>query len=437
MYFEDNYVTLYDVKTNQIPTKLTQDYNTDSTSAISVEDSTIFTQFENVGVGTTNPGYLQIGDEVIGYTEVIGNTIGGTITRGISGFKKNYPIGTLVYKYELDGISLRRINKTHYLNNATVADPITFDSYTIKIDTSSDGVDRSTDVGLPKLYFNESKFSGGNEVKSTQNIPFEIISPMIQNQVVVGTKLDAKIRTITGQSLSGEEIPYQNAGYENVTLNKSNYLDSTRLICSDINEETNLTGLNLPGNRSFNIQLDLETNDTRVSPVIDTQRVSAVFVSNRVNSVITDYATDSRVNSLLDDPSSFTYISKEISLENSATSLKVLLSAYINEYSDIRVFYAINNNPGLDPIFIPFPGYDNLDYRGRVINPQDNNGKTDTIVPKSQVLNFDSNQLDYREHVFTANDLSSFRTYRIKVVATCTNQAYPPRFKELRTIALA
>jgi hypothetical protein len=437
MYFEDNYVTVSDVDSDIIPTKLTTAYNTDSTTAITVEDASSFTQFENVGVGTTNVGYLKIGDEVIGYTEVVGNTIGGTITRNISGFKKNYPVGTLVYKYELGGVSLRRINKTHQLSDATVSDPISFDSYNIKIDMSANGKDRSTDVGFPKLYFNESKFSGGNQIKSTQNIPFEIISPMVQHQVVTGTKLDAKIRTITGQSLSGTEVPYQNAGYENVTLNKSNYLTSTRIVCSDINETNNLTGLSLPGNRSFNMQLDLETIDSKVSPVIDTQRVSAIFVSNRVNSAITNYATDSRANSLLDDPTAFTYISKEVTLENPATSLKILLSAYINEYSDIRAFYAISDRNGFDPVFVPFPGYANLDYRGRVINAQNNDGTPDTLVPKSQALEFDSSKLDFRENVFTIDELPSFRVYRVKIVATSTNQAYPPRFKELRTIALA
>jgi hypothetical protein len=437
MYFEDNFVTISDAKSDIIPTKLTASYNTDSTTAISVEDASSFAQFENVGVGNTNIGYLRIGDEVIGYTEVIGNTIGGVITRGVSGFKKNYPAGSLVSKYELGGVSLRRINKTHELSDATVSDPITFDSYNIKIDMSADGNDRSSDGGFPKLYFNESKFSGGKSIKSTQNIPFEIISPMVQHQVVTGTKIDAKIRTVTGQSLSGTEVPYQNTGYEPVTLNKTNYLTSTRIVCSDINEANNLTGLSLPGNRSFNMQLDLETIDSRVSPVIDTQRVSAIYTSNRVNSVITNYATDSRANSLLDDPTAFTYISKESSLKNPATSLKVFLSAYVNEYSDIRVFYAIDNNNGFDPVFVPFPGYGNLDYRGRVVDPRNNDGTPDTLVPKSQSLEFDSTKLDFKENIFTIDELPAFRFFRIKIVATCTNQAYPPRFKELRTIALA
>jgi hypothetical protein len=437
MYFDDNYVTLSNIQSDIIPTKLSSVYSSDLTSALSVENSSSFSIFENVGVGTTNPGYLLIGDEVISYTEVSGNTIGGIVTRNVSGFKKDYPVGTLIYKYELGGVSLRRINKTHYLQDSNILDSISFDSYNIKLDMSSNGVNRSTDVGYPKLYIDKTRFAGGNIIKATQNIPFEIISPMVQNTTVSGTKLDAKIRTITGQSISGSEVPYQNNGFENISINKSNYLNSTRLICSNINETNNFTGLNLPGNKSLNLQLDLETVDTRVSPVIDSQRISAIFVSNRVDSIITNYAEDSRVNDPLRDPTSFQYISKEILVENPATSLKVILSAYINEYSDIRVFYAISDKEGFDPIFVPFPGYSNLDFRGRVIDPKNNDGTSDSLVPKSQSFEFDSSSLDFKEYTFTADELPSFKSYRIKFVGTSTNQTYPPRIKEFRTISLA
>jgi len=88
-------------------------------------------------------------------------------------------------------------------------------------------------------------------------------------------------------------------------------------------------------------------------------------------------------------------------------------------------------------VFVPFPGYGNLDYRGRVVDPRNNDGTPDTLVPKSQSLEFDSTKLDFKENIFTIDELPAFRFYRIKIVATCTNQAYPPRFKELRTIALA
>jgi hypothetical protein len=174
-----------------------------------------------------------------------------------------------------------------------------------------------------------------------------------------------------------------------------------------------------------------------LSPVIDSQRVSAIFTSNRVNNVISDIATDRRVNTISEDPTSFQYLSKEISLENSSTSIKVILSAHINNYSDIRVLYAIGDKQNFTPIYVPFPGYANLDYRGRVIDAKDNNGSSDTFVPPTQSLGFLSQDIEYKDYTFTADNLPSFRNFRIKIIGTSSNQAYVPRFRDLRVIALA
>jgi len=92
------------------------------------------------------------------------------ISRGIdSTVPHNYPAGTLVYKYELGGVSLRRINKTHNLDDVTVSNPITFDSYNVKLDMGSSGVGRTDGISFPKLYMNQTKSSGGYSVKATQN----------------------------------------------------------------------------------------------------------------------------------------------------------------------------------------------------------------------------------------------------------------------------
>ena len=86
------------------------------------------------------------------------------------------------------------------------------------------------------------------------------------------------------------------------------------MIASKVNETAKLS--NIPGSKSMNLTLSLGTVDTRVSPVIDAQRVSVITTSNRVNSAITDYATDARVNTLREDPTACQYISKEVVLEN-------------------------------------------------------------------------------------------------------------------------
>ena len=61
-----------------------------------------------------------------------------------------------------------------------MSDPITFDSYAIKLDMSTDGTNRT--AGYPKLYLGSNKTVGGHNTKATQNIPYEIITPIVQNQ---------------------------------------------------------------------------------------------------------------------------------------------------------------------------------------------------------------------------------------------------------------
>jgi hypothetical protein len=433
MYFDDNYVIISNAISDIKPTKLTLPYSADSTSVISVQDSNQFTTFENVGVGTTNLGYVLIGDEVISYTSASGGSLGGTIVRGNN--PKNYPAGTPVYKYELGGVSLRRINTTHYLGDAEVVDPITFDSYNIKVDMSQNGIDRSTGIDFPKLYLNQTKSSGGFSAKATQNIPFEIVTPMIQNVTVQGTSISAEMRTVSGSSISGTEVPFLDNGFESITLNKSNYLDSPRIICSKVNEDEKLDIL--PGNKSMNVRVYLDTVDTKLSPVIDTQRISAILTSNRINKVIENYATDNRVNTINQDPTAFQYLSKEIILENPATSIKILVDAHINQFSDIRAFYAISESENFDPIYIPFPGYNNLNSQKQIINFENNDGLPDSFVTPSSILGLSPNQVDYKEYTFTADQLPSFRSYRIKILMTSTSQAYVPRMKNLRVISLA
>ncbi len=446
MYFTKNNVKISDAQSDVKPTKLTTAYDVGTTTgSISVDSASNFTSFENVGVGTTNYGYLQIGNEIISYESVTGNSIGITTRALDNTSSKTYPIGTPVFKYELGGVNLLRINKTHGLSTTTSAYPnatsldtsgaITFDSYNVKLDMSKNGTDRSSDNGNPALYINQSKSAGGYGVRATQNMPFELITPLIQNMTVPTTTLSAEVVTTTAKSISGNEIPYVEHDAESITLNSTNYLDSPRIVASKINEDTFLT--NVEGSKSMNMTLFLNTTNTTVSPVVDGQRKSVILTSNRVNDIITNYATDDRVNTVDTDPTAFQYISKEMLLENSATSLKVFVGAHLHVNADLRVLYAINNKEGLDPIFTPFPGYSNLNYKGQVINPADNNGLPDKLITKSNSSGFDSEDVEFKEYTFTVDQLPSFRSYRIKILMTSESQVYVPRLKDLRAIALA
>ena len=445
MYFTKNNVKISGVESDILPTKLSTAYNVGDTGSLSVSDASKFSTFENVSVGTTNYGYMKIGEEIISYSSVNGNVI-GVSTRGIANsVKKTYPVGTPVYKYEMGGVNLLRVNTTHGLSTTTAAYPnttnletsgaITFDSYNIKLDMSKNGTARNTDVGWPALYLNNSKSSGGYKVRATQNMPYELITPMVQNITVPATSLSATARMIDAKSISGNEIPYIQTDSEPLTLNQTNYLDSPRIIASKLNEDTFLS--DVKGSKSLQMTLSLNTADTHVSPVVDGQRMSTILTSNRVNDVIINYATDDRISTVETDPTSCQYISKEMLLENHATSLKVILSSHVHEDADIRLFYAVHNKEAADPIFVPFPGYQNLNNRGQVIAAEDNNGLSDKFVPKANSSGFSAETLEFRDYTFTVDQLPSFRAYRIKILMTSKSQVYVPRVKDLRVIALA
>ena len=457
MYHETNYVTLSNIESDVVPTRLSSPYQSDSTSSISIDSSSNFGTFENVGVAVSNPGYIKIGDEVIKYTGTSGNTLTGITREQDTTVAENHLEGAFVHKYELGGVSLRRFNTTHNFEhvddavmNARGFAPISYDSYTLKLDfTSNTGVARTTSESFPILYVNDTKSAGGFKSRATQNMPFEIVSPMVHNITVPGTTVSAEMKTVTGTSLAdgagdGQDVPFAAEPWEGVTLNKSNYLDSPRLIASRINETSSHTGghgsssdITGAGQRSFNLRVKLNSTDSRLSPIIDTQRMNAILVSNRIDAPVMNYSGDTRTSNIFTDPHACQYVSKENILTNGATQIKILLSSHINVYSNIRAFYAISDAPNFSPQFIPFPGYMNLNTKGDMLMPERSDGRSDIFVPPNGSNGFDSSQLDFTEITFTAKDLPKFNTYRIKIVLSGMNQVYCPRVKNLRVITLA
>ena len=114
-----------------------------------------------------------------------------------------------------------------------------------------------------------------------------------------------------------------------------------------------------------------------------------------------------------------------------------MLAGHIHVDANVRAFYAISDKQGFEPIWTPFPGFNNLNSRGEIINPENSNGLPDKFVTKSNDYGQDSQSLSFPEYVFTADELPSYRYYRIKLILTSTNQVHVPRIRKLRVLALA
>jgi hypothetical protein len=442
MHAASNSVTLSQIDSDYLPSRLNAQYSNTSTGDISLSSVSIFNNFENVGVSSTNPGYVVINNEIIRYEGVSGQTLTG-ITRGIDNtLVRTHPVQSDVNKYEFNGVSLRRINKTHNLSAATVPNPRTLDTYAIKIDTSSNGVDRSegNPGGFQPLFFNENKVGGGFVAKATQNIQFEAITPNVATLVPSGTFLAARMRTVTGTSIGGNEVSFQDFGFEPVSLDTTTYLPSPRIICSRINELTRLNSL--PGSKSFAMEFILNTDNLKLSPVIDLQRLSIITTSNRIDNPVRDYITDRRVNSPVGDPHAAVYVSKRVPLSTPAKSLQVRFAAFRDSSSEIRVFYRLYRAdlPDADQPYVGFPGYNNLIKTGTndttdytIIDLSRNDGLPNENV-SSSIVAADGEFFDY---LYSQDNLPPFTAFSIKIVMAGTNQASPPRIKDLRVIALA
>jgi hypothetical protein len=343
-----------------------------------------------------------------------------------------------MYKYELNGVSLRRINKTHDISDLDIG----LDGYYLEIDRTANGANRGTDgfidgnaANAPQLQFTSESTLGGSKVLASENILYSSIVPTY-DLITPGssTSVSAFIRSVSGTSVSGSETSFLDNGIEPVQLNALNTLRSVRLVCSKENETEYLSNLPNQRNKSFTTGITLSTTDSNLSPIIFLDTAFTEFISSRLNSPVSDYALDGRSNSILDDPHAAVYVSRSVNLVNPATSLKVILSAYRHESADFRVLYSLfrPDSSEVEQSFELFPGYDNLISTASglsVVDPSLNNGKPDSFVSSS----LDN---EFKEYEFTADNLGLFTGYVIKIVMSGTNQAYPPRIKELRTIAV-
>jgi hypothetical protein len=426
---------------------LQSEVNSKTTSSITNIDLTIpiisslgFETFEGVSVSANNPGYAIIGNEVIRYTNYTTTSL-LVSTRGIDATQAQpYSSGVPVYKYEFNGISLRRINKVHNFAEVDLVNhPIDLNSYFIKIDTSDTDFD-NVGIGSDRtnnLYFRETSQSGNPGTIITNNIQFEAITPNVSYIIPGKTNIGCRIRTFSGTSVTGDEKSFLDDGFRSFPLNATTYFDAPKLICSDINEQKFIT--ESPGNKSFIMEFLMNTEDSRVSPVIDTIRVSAILTSNLINSPYgvndnSDYANDDTVRSLYNDKHAVIYISKPVRLTIPANSIKVLLSASRNNTNDIRVLYQLfrDDAPQASENYELFPGHSNYQVDGqgikRVIDPSLNDGSEDTFVRQTSDSSF-------RDYEYSVDDLPDFNAFAIKIVMAGTNQATPPLVRQLRAIS--
>ena len=433
MTADNNIVVLDNIQPDTIPVTLNTDLGSTSTT-ISVANTATFSTFEGI---STSTGYVKIGNEIIFYDGIGAGSL-SVSQRGFGGSPQDSHLsGSSVYKYEFNGISLTGINTEHNMADNSVALNAlkTIDTYYVSAARGAGRPnlqDRST--GQNQLSFTRSAFGGGNHIISTQNFQYDTFIPSFNVMTpTTESTIDAQLRSVSGTSDGGTEPSFIDQGYESVEFNQLNRLSSPRLLCSRVDEIARLS--NFPKNKSVTLSVNFQTTDSNVSPVLDLDNGSFKLWRNRLNNPVVDYANDSRSNALTGDPHAACYISQKVNLAQESNSLKVLIGAYRHPSADFRVLYRLfkADSSEVQESYKLFPGYDNLDDQGvvkNVIDPDLNSGRPDVFIPASL-----ENQ--FKDYEFTINDEDNFTGFQIKIVISGTNEAKPPRFKDLRVIALA
>jgi hypothetical protein len=366
-----------------------------------------FCEFKN-----DTEGYVHlVNDEVPALILTKVNPISTTVSSGVITINHpNHGMHSTAANVTISGVASgthNGIDSTNINGTYTTIDNIKLDSYTVTAQ-NSDTATATGDIGGTEL------------VSVTRNILFDIIHPIVGSVIHQDTQLEATMRTTGGRTIEGSETEYSLSTIPKslaVALNSDYYMTKPGMIASQINETNEMSD-----SKSFTIVLTLHSDigNPNLSPVIDTQRLSAFLIQNRLNNPVSGTTPDFVEETTHQGGSAATkYITKPVILENPATALDIRLSANVRGSSAVKMYYRTTSSEDVrllgDVAWSAFNG----------------DGSTDKAVPPAE------DNLTFKEQQYSDTNIPAFTAFQLKIVMTGTNSSYPPLIKDMRGIALA
>ena len=275
---------------------------------------------------------------------------------------------------------------------------------------------------------------GGSVIKTSQNYLFEQVYPYLETLLPQGTSISANGRFTSGRSTADYHMNKgvldanfstmysQDASTTPLTLKAHNYLPSPKVIHSQF-----------VGGNAARITLTLTTNSSYVSPVIDMQRASLWLTHNRIdNQAASPDPANTPTSSVLNnhpiiykeetDPTGGTslakHITKPVTLNTTAVGLRILTSIHRPSVADVKLYYNVIGIEGDQ-------NFDDIPWAYQ--------------APLKQMPS-DENPNVFREYEFLIGDkgglAQAFTRFQLKLVMRSSNNAKPPKVKDMRVIAL-
>ena len=396
MHTTSNNVTISGA-TSGISTTLSAQLNAAATS-LTLTSSTGFPGSGTVHLKITRPNDTN-GDPQV--AEVVSGTISGTtvssLTRGVEGADSLHLSGATVELYQVAGIPLTEINKTH-----TAIANIQLDSYTITTSTSA--------TSTAKV--------GGSSIVATENAMMDVAKISLNTVEYPNTTISSTLKTTSGTSVDGSQTSFTLATTpESFGINENIFFETPRMVASSVNETNEMSSA-----KSFQLTLAFTSEFDNLSPVLDLDRGSIFAIGNRIDNI--DSASDVYPTSDFIDPTesegdntNAIYLTKQIVLNSPATQLNVKFDAVRLPNSEIQVMFKTLRSD------------DSSDFNDLGYTFFNTTGTTDVTT------NTSSTRDDFIEHEYSAKDLQEFISFQIKIRLQSTDSSRPPVIKRLRAIA--
>jgi len=348
-------------------------------------DPLIFTQADS-DLRVRHPGHgFQVGDKVTLFSDGVnsfdsGDTINGVLGSSILGQR-----------------------------TITAADPF---GYTFKMDSAADSSIRA----------------GGTGLLANENYVINELFMNLQYQTPGKTNLSAKADLTTSKSFAGNETAYNTTSNIRISPNSMIRLSDPHLLATAENET-----LRLSGNPSSKFTISMWTDNPNVAPyfnlgaahlstlqyLIDYQDSDNYAGSQTRNIISTvDFVAETSADG---GTSGSKHITVPYQLENSSTSIVVIVDAIRPIKSDFSVWYRAVNSAD-ETSKLEDQGWTEFSKTAKITQ-----GKTYSEISADDFM--------FKEYQFDDFDIDAFDQYQIKITMNSQRESFPPSFRNLRIIA--
>ena len=266
-------------------------------------------------------------------------------------------------------------------------------------------------------------FGGGDAVSIIPNYMFDAVYPIVETLVPPKTLTTHQAKFISGNSLAGTETTYgKDANWIPVTNNALTGFEFPKMVANSANEVVNLAA----GTKSTTYRVKLDTQSTKVSPIVDTQRTSLTLTHNMVDDQASVVTTGKNVP--------LNYVAETDALGNgSMLSKHITIPVQLAEEAvGMKILIAANRPSGTD-----------FDVLMRV-----HDGATDSVLTaqysplnKEEAVPTDDNPDVFREYSYLpggqGGTSDAFTAFQLKIVFRSNNSCKVPVIRDLRAIAMA